>query len=234
MLLEVGDSRTPYFDHISTIAVMGLRGVGRSLFKNLIEEEWTIIHLGVYTLMIIIRSLIKVQQNRFHWFKTGIQYQTRKVFQKQNLSEIYRYSCTDFQIDTCNSGRIIWLLDGAILCVSKAFKSQRRLSLQILKLIVVQIVCWPEHALVLLMTTMNIQLLLIHLSKHKIGILKISIYLPNKQKDLSHFLPKNPEPEIILSETAAFHIAKNLFHPLSVSGAGYSLSVSLVDPWPFR
>ena len=79
------------------------------------------------------------------------------------------------------------------------------------------------------MTTMNIQLLLIHLSKHKIGILKISIYSPNKQKDLSHFLPKNPEPEIILSETAAFQIAKNLFHPLSVSGAGYSLSVSLVN-----
>ena len=27
--------------------------------------------------MIIIRSLIKVQQNQFHWFKTGIQYRTR-------------------------------------------------------------------------------------------------------------------------------------------------------------
>ena len=84
------------------------------------------------------------------------------------------------------------------------------------------------------MIIMNIQLLLIHLSKHKIGTLKTSIYFPNKQKDRFHFHPKNPEPGIILSETAVFQIAKNLFHPRLELVAEYSHLVSVDDLWPFR
>ena len=80
-----------------------------------------------------------------------------------------------------------------------------------------------------MMIITNIQLLLIHLSKHKIGTLKTNIYFPNKQKDRSHFLPKNPEPGTILSETAVFRIVKDLFRPRLELVAGYSLSVSVVD-----
>ena len=82
------------------------------------------------------------------------------------------------------------------------------------------------------MITMNIQLLLIHLLKHKIGILKINMCLPNKQKGRFHFRLKNRKQETILSEIAAFPIAKNLFHRRSVLVVEYLLSVSVSDPLP--
>ena len=82
------------------------------------------------------------------------------------------------------------------------------------------------------MITMNIQVLLIPLLKPKIGILKISICLPNKQNDRFHFRHKNQKLGTILSEIAAFPIAKNSFHPRSVLVVGFSLSVGLADPLP--
>ena len=80
------------------------------------------------------------------------------------------------------------------------------------------------------MITMNLQLLLIHLLKHKIGTLKINICLLNKRKDRFHFRLKNQKQGTTLSEIAAFPIVKSSFHPRSALVAGFSLSVSVVDP----
>ena len=76
---------------------------------------------------------------------------------------------------------------------------------------------------------MNLQLLLIHLLKHKIGILKISIYLRNKLNDRFRFRHKNLEHGTILSEIAAFQIAKILSRRHLVLDVGYLHLVSAID-----